>query len=292
MSRRPPANPVAESLFGNGASPCFAAGAGFFVSCGPAGGSLPPLRVLARSGVSSAPPASPAGRHGTAATPAAASASVPAPRHYDLATVIFGFEAQAGVSNHLHWPNGSSGVTLGPGYDLKERTKAGVVTDLVAIGLKKTVAEAVADGCGLQADKAHAFATTNKALVNLTDAQQQALLRLTMPRYEKVVDDAVKVPLTPNQRTALVSLVYNIGSGSFATSSVLRHLNKGDFASACEAFRRGNKGKDAKGKLQVVRGLDQRRVREMEIFRTPEVPAAAPVPSSTTATATPMRTVP
>jgi hypothetical protein len=39
-------------------------------------------------------------------------------------TFLYNREAQKGVSNKPHWPGGSSGVTLGPGYDLGHRTAA------------------------------------------------------------------------------------------------------------------------------------------------------------------------
>lgn len=45
------------------------------------------------------------------------------------------------------------------------------------------------------------------------------------------VDNNVKVGLTPNQRGALFSFVYNIGSGAFISSTLLKKLNNGDYAS-------------------------------------------------------------
>ena len=39
-------------------------------------------------------------------------------------TWLYQHEAQTGVSNHPYWPEGASGVTLGAGYDMKERDAA------------------------------------------------------------------------------------------------------------------------------------------------------------------------
>lgn len=42
-------------------------------------------------------------------------------------------EEMRGVSNRLHWPGGASGVTLGPGYDMRDRSQAEVEKKLRAI---------------------------------------------------------------------------------------------------------------------------------------------------------------
>jgi len=56
---------------------------------------------------------------------------------------IFRREAQAGVSNHLHWPGGSSGVTLGPGYDMKLRGPSEIAKDMTSIGLTEDIASQI-----------------------------------------------------------------------------------------------------------------------------------------------------
>lgn len=84
---------------------------------------------------------------------------------------------------------------------------------------------------------------------------------------EEVVGTAlktfVKVPLTENQRIALGSLIYNIGSGAFSRSTLLRLLNRKDYAGAADEFLKWNK---QKGK--TLPGLTRRRTREREIFLT------------------------
>jgi len=48
------------------------------------------------------------------------------------------------------------------------------------------------------------------------------ILRRDLGQYEAAVDSAVKVPLSKNQRGALVSLCYNIGPRAFRKSTVVR----------------------------------------------------------------------
>ncbi|WP_151765994.1 lysozyme [Acinetobacter colistiniresistens] len=82
-----------------------------------------------------------------------------------------------------------------------------------------------------------------------------------LKRFEASVNNLVKVPLSQNQFDALVSLVYNIGSGNFASSTLLKKLNAKDYAGAADQFPRWNK---AGGK--VLNGLIRRRDAERALF--------------------------
>jgi lysozyme len=77
--------------------------------------------------------------------------------------------------------------------------------------------------------------------------------------YENAVDEAVKVPLTDNQRDACISLCYNIGVNGFKGSTVVKRLNAGDYEGAATAFMMWNKPPEIIG----------RRRSEMNQFRTP-----------------------
>ncbi len=72
---------------------------------------------------------------------------------------------------------------------------------------------------------------------------------------------SVTVPLNQNQFDALVSLTYNIGSGAFNNSTLLKKLNKGDYQGAADQFLVWNK---AGGK--VMKGLVRRREAEQALF--------------------------
>jgi lysozyme len=75
----------------------------------------------------------------------------------------------------------------------------------------------------------------------------------------------LKVKLTSNQFSAIVSLVYNIGIGNFSTSTLLRLLNKGNFSGAADQFLVWNKAR-VNGKLKVLNGLTKRRAEERALF--------------------------
>jgi lysozyme len=87
-------------------------------------------------------------------------------------------------------------------------------------------------------------------------------LRITTTAVEADVKRLVKVPINTNQQLALASLVFNIGAGAFARSTLLRLLNSGAEKSAVAAqFLRWNKVKG-----QEVKGLTRRRKAESELF--------------------------
>lgn len=60
----------------------------------------------------------------------------------------------------------------------------------------------------------------------LTDAQQ----------YEGALKRCVKVPLHQHEYDAYVAFSYNIGSAAFCGSTVVKRLNAGDYAGACNAI--------------------------------------------------------
>lgn len=71
----------------------------------------------------------------------------------------------------------------------------------------------------------------------------------------------VKVPLNENQRSALISFIFNLGAGAFSTSTLLRLINKKDYVGASNQFGRWTK---ANGK--VLPGLVRRREAERKLF--------------------------
>ena len=102
---------------------------------------------------------------------------------------------------------------------------------------------------------------TTKQGMKITAGQAESLLRKDITWVEKAVNKLVVVPLTQNQFDALSSLVFNIGEGAFAASTLLRYLNKGRYQEAAAEFMRwihaGGKRLD---------GLIRRRRAEQELF--------------------------
>ena len=94
-----------------------------------------------------------------------------------------------------------------------------------------------------------------------THAECMTLLDQDLKPVYAAIDRLVTVSLTPYQRTALATFVFNTGTGAFAKSTLLKRLNAGDFAGARDqmarwVFAAGHKWK----------GLMNRRDVEMAIW--------------------------
>lgn len=101
-----------------------------------------------------------------------------------------------------------------------------------------------------------------------TKDQAEIALRVELKRHESAVLRLVSVSLNENQFSALVSFSYNVGVGALASSSLLKKLNKGDYAGAQRSFMDWNKA-TVKGKKTVLRGLSIRRAQEAALFALP-----------------------
>jgi lysozyme len=97
----------------------------------------------------------------------------------------------------------------------------------------------------------------------LTITQQQAedLLASDVSSAASAVNNFVTVQLTQNEFDALVDFVFNLGSGAFAKSTLLRSLNAGQFATAAAQFDEWDHAGGA-----VVAGLLRRRQAETNLF--------------------------
>ena len=106
-----------------------------------------------------------------------------------------------------------------------------------------------------------------KESTHWTKDEATAALAREMTKHEANVHRLVKVDLTQRQFDALVSLCYNIGAGNLAKSTLLRHLNAGDFARAASHFSDFKKAR-VDGALVTLPGLVKRRAKEAELFLT------------------------
>ena len=117
----------------------------------------------------------------------------------------------------------------------------------------------------------------------ITKAQAEQLLRKDVAWAENAVRKNVKVPLTQSPFDALTSFVFNAGIGNFQKSTLLRKLNKADYAGAQAEF-----GRWVYAKGQKLPGLVRRRAEEARMFgnwnkqggSTPvrSIPNPAPIP--------------
>jgi lysozyme len=100
----------------------------------------------------------------------------------------------------------------------------------------------------------------------ITQQQADAFLRSDLGRSETYVDAVtLDVPTEDDQFAAMVSLCFNIGSGNFRTSTVLRRHRAGDHQLAGAAFLLWNK-LHADGRLVPSKGLTRRRAAERALY--------------------------
>lgn len=104
----------------------------------------------------------------------------------------------------------------------------------------------------------------------LTEPEASALLLRDVSRqYGAHVASRLKRAVTQNQFDAMVSLCFNIGTGGFDQSSVLRLANAGstDKVAITAAFGAWNKVTNPKTKLkEVSKGLTVRRAHEAALY--------------------------
>lgn len=94
----------------------------------------------------------------------------------------------------------------------------------------------------------------------ITAATDEQFLMDDLKIPELSINTNVKVVLTQNQFDARVSFVFNVSSGSFTRSTLLKKRNAGDYAGAADAFL---KWVNANGKK--LSGLVKRRTVEYEL---------------------------
>jgi lysozyme len=99
----------------------------------------------------------------------------------------------------------------------------------------------------------------------ITALRALQLLRLDLRNAEAAVTRLVKVGIGQERFDALVSFVFNVGAGNFASSTLLRKLNHGDYAGAGREFDRWTRGADGKS----LPGLVARRNAEQALFNSP-----------------------
>ena len=103
------------------------------------------------------------------------------------------------------------------------------------------------------------FGTTGGVKPGDTTTPERALVRslADVQKFDGALKQCVTVPLHQHEYDAYLQLSYNIGSGAFCRSTLVRKLNAGDYAGACQQILVWDKFKG-----QPLRGLTLRRQRE------------------------------
>ena len=117
------------------------------------------------------------------------------------------------------------------------------------------------DVAGLQTIGVGHLLKPGEDMAYLTDEQVDDLLDDDLNKFEWAVTVKVHVPLIQHQFDALVIFAFNVGVAAFATSTLLKRLNAGDYESVADQLMRWNK---SGGK--VVAGLTNRRKKEIELW--------------------------
>lgn len=108
--------------------------------------------------------------------------------------------------------------------------------------------------------------------VTITKEEADQLLALDLAKFEAAVEQSVTVSLSDNQRGALVSFTFNVGVGAFKGSTLLKKLNKGDYASVPLELAKWTR---VAGKPNA--GLANRRAAEAGLWASGGFVASAPV---------------
>jgi len=120
-----------------------------------------------------------------------------------------------------------------------------------------------------------------KVGMTITAKEADDILSRDLTVFEAAVNDAVTVPLKQGEFDALVSLAFNIGSGAFKKSTLVKELNKGNRYGAANQFLVWDKV-SVGGKKKALKGLTNRRKAERDQFlnaKTSGLPEPKPMPN-------------
>lgn len=114
------------------------------------------------------------------------------------------------------------------------------------------------------------FGTTEGVKVGDKITPERALVRLLndADKFTQAVKKCAPVPMYQYEFDAYVSLTYNIGSGAFCNSTLVKKLNTYDYEGACKEILRWDKFKG-----QPLKGLTLRRQREYNLCMGYEQPS-------------------
>lgn len=96
----------------------------------------------------------------------------------------------------------------------------------------------------------------------ITKEEADKLLRKDVEKMIDIIAPKIKVALSQNQIDAIISFVYNLGTGNFLSSTLLKKINLNPYDPNIQnEFLRWNKA----GK-KVLAGLTKRRKEESELY--------------------------
>lgn len=115
------------------------------------------------------------------------------------------------------------------------------------------------------------FGTTEGVRLGDTTTPPKALARALrdVSKFEGAIQSCVTTPLYQHEYDAYTSLAYNIGGSAFCGSTLVRKLNAGDYAGACDQILRWRyaAGRDCSDPASKCIGLWRRRKSEHAMCR-------------------------
>lgn len=154
----------------------------------------------------------------------------------------------ANESRIPHWPGGESGVTIGPGFDMRHRTADEIVAALEAAGVDEDTAQDLSDAAGLYHGSnptAKAWAASHRTL-RISDAAQRTLFeKILVPQYEKRARTHIDGRFGPGtwhslsaeQQEMLFDYEYNVGLTKFPKFT--KHVVQCNWKETLVEYKRG-----------------------------------------------------
>ena len=84
----------------------------------------------------------------------------------------------------------------------------------------------------------HVLGPEEKYVCGVCEREAEKLLKHDLSIAEQAVDNLVDVPLSENQKDALVSFIFNIGVRAFSKSTLLKKLNEGKYEQVPKQLQR------------------------------------------------------
>lgn len=155
-----------------------------------------------------------------------------------------------------HFPGGKSGVTIGPGYDMSQRTPEEIYQDLTAAGIDPETVQMLMGAAHKSGGEAQHWVHSHHN-IHITEEQQRFLFyHILVPEYEERTQQQLQLyveshpeidptiadwdNLSDKQKQMLFDFTYNIGLGKFPTfvNAVLEE----DWDKAYQSFERRSAG--------------------------------------------------
>jgi lysozyme len=150
----------------------------------------------------------------------------------------------------------SNRLTIGYGHVLMPAWDAKLFRNVTTEALARMITES-------QRIKMVSRETQSRLRINPDQAEQ--LLARDVAQTALFLRSVTPVSLTQHQFDALVSFIFNVGQGNYATSTLRKKLHAGDYEGAAGQFERWIYG-TVDGKKVKLNGLITRRAAERALF--------------------------